>query len=169
MNNKLFYWKKADSIYCEYCKPRLIKQTPVHLFWECTNVQKIWEHMSQFITKCMRLDTEHEGIVFNAKTVMLNTVHPHCKHITNFLVQVTKQYIYACKCQRVPYNFKEAINRFENIYYLEQYNAIKKNRLFQYEIKWAPYTGTKVKKCTPLDQKNTTNINNFIHEYVTNM
>ena len=118
----------------------------------------------------MKLDVEHEGIVFSAKTIMLNTVHPHSKHITNFLVLVTKQYIYACKCQRVPYNFKDAINRFENIYYLERYNASKNNRLFQHETKWAPYTGIKVKKCPPSDQSTTNdNINNFIYEYVNNM
>ena len=44
-----------------------------------------------------------------------------------------KQLIYVSKCRHMDYNFNQALNAFEWIYYMERYSARSKSRLYKHE------------------------------------
>ena len=91
-NDKLFHWKKVSSQKCEYCTE--IKQNPTHLLYTCPGIQPIWKKLEMYAS-CMDMV---EKVNFTLHNVMLNLIHDDPQHICNFMVLVTKQYIYYCKC-----------------------------------------------------------------------
>ena len=64
-NNILYYWKKVDTQYCEWCINS--KQDIIHLLWECPKTQLIWKHVGNEM--CNDIEVE-----FNCKNVIYNMV-----------------------------------------------------------------------------------------------
>ena len=118
-NNRLYYWNKVDSKICEFCK--LEVQTPLHLLVTCRKTQDIWEKVQVFLTTCTTI-AMHE-LNFQKENLILNSVHPNPGNIVNFIVLITKQFIFACKCRQTPYAFCNLLLKIENLYQSEYYNA----------------------------------------------
>ena len=52
-NDRLFYWKKVNSQFCDICN-QSVKQTTYHMLYDCITVRKIWINMHQFIKKIVQ-------------------------------------------------------------------------------------------------------------------
>ena len=136
-NERLYHWKIKNSKKCDFCIAE--NQSIVHLLIECPMAKKAWTEIREFITKCTEIDTAM--LTFTNENIILNLVHPKAGHIVNFMVLVTKQYIFAQKCLEKSYNGKEIIEKIEGLYNVERYNAFKQNNVKKHIDKWKPYTG----------------------------
>ena len=45
----LFSFGKIDSSLCSFCK--MIDETPLHLFYNCTKAKLLWDQLKEFISK----------------------------------------------------------------------------------------------------------------------
>ena len=135
-NDRLYYWKKVTSQQCEICG--MAKQTIKHLLWECHCIQKIWTQTKAYIDSW--LDPEQQRVLeYNDITIFLNLVHPKAGHISNFIVLIVKQYIYAQKCLGQPIKFLDIVYKIENMYQIERYNASKTGKQKKHNEKWSSY------------------------------
>ena len=141
-NDRLYYWKKVTSKLCEFCEKG--KQTIMHLMSECNQIKQVWNEFKQFINQhvCYK-----GSITLTTKTIILNSVHPDPKNVINFLVLVTKQYIYAQKCLGQKIMFKQLVENFTKLKELELYNARKDFKEFKHDRKW------KIFKYSPWSQE----------------
>lgn len=135
MNQKLKMWKLSVSDYCTFCKDHV--ETTTHLFCTCKEVLELWEDINLFIIT--RTSREIVNILeWLKETILLNTVHPKSSHIINFVVLITKQYIYRQRCaNRVLYS-QLLIKEIKNIMLIEQNIAKSKNKLKRHFEKWSP-------------------------------
>ena len=128
-NDVLVHWKKVDSNECDFCG---IKQSPIHLFWDCKVSQKLY--------RILRLNFEELGIAceFNVCSVILNNVHASPRHIGNFLVLITKQFIYRCKCYNIKPKIEDVFKEIDLLHNIEFFNAIQAKRLTKHYQHWRP-------------------------------
>ena len=129
-NDVLYHWGVKKDQKCEYCKD-CSKQTITHLLYSCINSQKLWSSLEDW------LDDMGIDFALTEKNTILNNVHPNPYHVTNFLVLVTKQYIYRCKCMGNDIMFKNLKLEINNMREIEKYNAAKNNEIQSYRKKWS--------------------------------
>ena len=48
LNKMLFRFGKVDSLLCSFCK--MIDETPVYLFYNCTETKLLWDQLKEFNT-----------------------------------------------------------------------------------------------------------------------
>ena len=136
-NDRLFYWKKVDSQGCERCN--CIKQTTRHLLFECPIATKIWEQFQFFVRNCIEYNSDEISYSFQVEDLFLGSVVANPRHIVNFLVLVTKQYLYATKFTKKWVSFKTLLHLFDELQGIERYNALKANSLSKHFNKWVHY------------------------------
>ena len=119
-NNRLYHWKKVPSKMCEMCSKEMV-QTLLHLFVECDTVQRIWIQFQEFIEKCTNI--EISAISLMKENLMLSRVHKKPTHLVNLLITIVKQHMYYCKCSGNKILFRDIINKIENTFQMERYNA----------------------------------------------
>ena len=161
-NNRLYYWKKAETKLCEYCKYDV--QTNKHLLIECSYSKNIWRKFIQYIKHNMFIDTT--VIDFNDKNIMLNLVHPKPGHLINMITLIIKQMLFADKCLGQSHAFERIRNRITELYKLEKYYAKQKNVIHKHETKWSPFTGITNSQS---NNENSTSIDTYIDEYISTM
>ena len=122
-NVQLVYWAKVESNICNLCNAE--KQTIIHLLVECKQSKDIWENFH----KTFLNDEAQKPITF--ENVLFNNVCENSNHIINFLVLITKQYIYRCKCQNDKISWNALLAEYKLIKRTEIYNATVKRR-------WSP-------------------------------
>lgn len=132
-NRQLFLWKLLDNDKCTFCKIEM--EHTMHLFLQCMHVKKIWEHLENFISVqnpelTPVLDWSSENIIFNL-------VHPKSGHVVNFLVLITKQYIYRCRCLLITLEFSNLKKEIEAVRRIEYYIAKDKAKLQNHYSKWS--------------------------------
>ena len=115
-NNKLYYWRISDSKTCEICNNGEVQDIK-HLLFECKKSEKLWWHLRQL---CQEITPECKWTYEN---IFLNAVHPRPHHVINFLVLVTKQYVYACKCTKSTPHIKVLLLKILEYQRLEKFNA----------------------------------------------
>ena len=135
-NNRLYHWKIVNTKICEYCQTEI--QDVPHLMFECKNIRKIWNQFQRYIKQCMNVKDEHD-LTWKKKNIMLNKVHPKANHIINFFTVIIKQLIFANKCLGRKTRFCNVVERIEEIYNMEKYNAMIKQKTYKFNKKWAPY------------------------------
>ena len=110
--------------------------------YECTRAEVLWKKLGLFFTKYMLIETQ--SIDFNFENVFINRVHRAPNHVINFMILVTKQYLYTSKCLKKTPSFVELLLKIEELRKIEMYNAKVKNTMNTHTRKWAPYEDPKV-------------------------
>ena len=124
-NNVLCKWGVVDSETCNLCN--LEAQNRVHLFVKCCKVKPLWEYVQDLIC-CENLSTE---AIFALKAMdKANTVE-------NFIILVTKQFIYRCKCLNVQPKINQLKNELKLWQKIEEYNARQNGKLQIHRKKWS--------------------------------
>ena len=136
-NNRLYHWNKVESKQCEYCNNEI--QTTAHLLYKCTTAQRIWQEFAIYAEN--EIDVDKNTIQINLANILLNEVHPKAGHLVNFAVLVIKQTIFAQKCLGERINFDIMLDKIEEYYRIEKYNAIVNRGLKKHNEKWIPLKG----------------------------
>ena len=122
---KRFNIKQTDL--CSFCNR--VKDSLTHMFVECTEVSNLWIRLNELLNA----NIEPNDI----KKIFFNRVMENSKLLPNFLVLVTKYYIYVQKCLEQKLSFESL--KATICYYrdMEYRIAIKKNKLAHHEAKWS--------------------------------
>ena len=158
-NNRLVHWKLVDTANCNFCNTEI--QTVVHLFSECTVTKKILHQLIEFLNKYTAIKSKELGIM--TANIITNKIHEKPKHIANYLLLITKQYLFYCKCCGKMPTIEELMLRIENVYQVKHYNAVYTSRVINHQKKWYPYTHR-----TPQSGKKSKskNLMEYIEEYI---
>ena len=133
-NDRLVYWRKSETNICNLCN--LMKQTILHLLWDCRMVQPIWMYV--------QAKARQAGITceFNAVNIIFNCVHELRTHVINLIVLIVKQYIYRLKCMDQKLTRKGTLLEIELNYKMELYNTCRANNvnnaIAKTKKKWSP-------------------------------
>ena len=130
-NDVLVHWGKVSSNVCNLCN--LKKQNIQHLMYECDVVKGIWEKVQTFLSNnSINFQLSFENILFN------NVVVGRPAHIASFLVLVTKQYIFRCKCMDQKPSYTELKCEWKKYQQIDSYNSKKCGRERKNACKWRP-------------------------------
>ena len=153
MNTHLMHWKLTTSDACTFCG--VSRETYAHVFVQCDMVKDLWLKLEELMNK---LSTDL--IVFSVKNSL---IEENPLHLKNFLCLVMKQYIYRQRCLKQALCFRELEALIWTVRNMEQYIAIKNNRVKTFNRKWG--------FCTAGDNRETLqgNLNDYIAEYNLNV
>lgn len=90
-NHQLYLWKIIDSDRCTFCGDS--KEHTLHLFIQCTQVSRLWKRLQDWLIHELDIP-QAQNLNWSPKNIIFNTVHPTSSHVINFIVLITKQYIY---------------------------------------------------------------------------
>ena len=156
-NIALCKWGIVSTPMCSFCHQH--EESILHILIHCRYTAELWIEMEQFMNTFAT-----DNIHFDIDTVIWNRIIYQPKnHIKNTICLIVKQFIYKEKCAgRIPRSApcKQYIRKIENN---EKYYAVKNNKLDKHLKKWYP---TKTNTTT---QDESTNINNFVLQYIENM
>ena len=133
-NVHLQKWGILDTDKCSFCG--MERELYQHLFYGCNKVKAIWESVERL---CRQLDPRHcKNNRFDYSNVILNTVNPSRSSVSNTIVLVAKQYIYAQRCLKNPLDKFELKGRILKCRNIEKYQAVKNDDIQKYLKKWSP-------------------------------
>ena len=156
LNTHLFKWGYRDDNLCTMCEMQ--KETYLHLFFECRETKQLLTKVKEF---CENICGQ---IAINELTVIWNCVHNSPKHVSNLIVLITKQYIYAQRCKRKSLNFNELLRRIKLTESIEKYIAQKNNCIVTHHKKWF---NMNVEREDAGQFTSIQNVNEFIYSYLT--
>lgn len=128
-NRMLFIWKILDSDFCTFCNANV--ETYTHLFYECGSVKNLWMDLRLLLTKYNIVNLD-----FSLRNIMFNQVHANKNHVINFIVLITKQYIYRSRCFKEKPKFSTLLREIENVYKVEEHLAKVRNNWNKHVKKW---------------------------------
>ena len=86
-------WDNRVDKHCTFCQIR--QRTVLHLIWTCPIVQSFWKQIQRWLNYMLQIQLH-----LNPKIVLLNGYEgSEADIMINLAILITKQYIYACKCQ----------------------------------------------------------------------
>lgn len=133
-NRLLKLWGLVDSDLCTFCQREV--EDDLHLFVLCDKIKFIWEGLKEYIRH-----NDKAGIFpvtnWSPMNIIFSTVISKPANVINLLVTITKQYIYRCRCLKIPLSQNTLINEIEQVYKCELNLAIRKSRLRLHAIKWS--------------------------------
>ena len=135
VNSHLFQWGIKNSNLCTFCGDK--KETLVHLFYDCDITRALWSDVLELMNSYSRRE-----VVFNQKTVLMNSLVSENGHIKNFICLVVKYYIYSQRCADQPVVFSHVKNYIQTFESIEKYIAIKNSKLGKHLRKWCPDSQT---------------------------
>lgn len=128
-DTRVSIWDRSTSDKCTFCSEA--KETVVHLFWDCKNSQKIWTAISKWMNYFFSVK-----IKFTAENVFLNNYNKRDSALINFVILVTKFFIYKSKVQGLMLNFSHLIKDLTRYQSIEKTIAFKNDKLYKYARKW---------------------------------
>lgn len=135
VTNKLLYlWKITDTQLCTFCRNSV--EDEIHLFCECRIVKPIWQQLKSYIQHNQKTHVL-ETLNWSPVNIIFNTVHPKSSSVINFLVLITKQYIYRLRCMSARPTPNAVCLEIEKIYNIELCIAQKKQKLRKHAQKWS--------------------------------
>ena len=131
-NDVLFHWKLKESQQCDWCIHP--KQNVVHLLIQRPQVANLWRFV-EFILQCSKIE-------YRLSTVELicNKVTNAWRSCANFIVLITKFYIYRCKVQNVKPTVKKLTQELDLWYQVEGHIASITGKFVKHNKKWSPVT-----------------------------
>ena len=129
LNSHLYRWGITTDNKCTFCDRT--KETVEHLFWDCEHSQGLWVGIINWTKEYFNIgiDLTYEMVVFN------RVISPNM-HFVNFIVLVTKQFIYRERCMKNVLsisNLRETILLYKNI---KKYNASLSGKIYIFNCKW---------------------------------
>ena len=133
-NDVLFHWKKVDMQRCDFCTEP--KQTVMHLLWHCDIAQRIWKEVMYKITENTKI-----SIQLSTRNILYNRIHKNANGVINFIVLITKHFIFRSKCQNVKPTSENLYKEINLYYMVEKYIASRNDKVRKFKLKWAPVLG----------------------------
>lgn len=127
-NSFLFKIKIKDTNLCTFCK--IQEETIEHLFYECPLVHIFWVAFTQHINRF------YVNFVLNKKCIFLGCQDESL--FLNFLLVVTKSYIYKSKFKSQVPNIIGIKNVLKKYHSADLYTAAKNSKIYECERFWAP-------------------------------
>ena len=127
-NSELYKWGLRESSKCDFCQEP--DQHIFHLMWECREVQKLYNKLSQ------RWNTLEIDFSITMANILLNTVYRNPNHIANFIILFTKQYIHSKRCFGKRLNMYELENQLEYFMNVSRFNCIKEGEFKKFCKCW---------------------------------
>ena len=129
-NDLLMKYKIRDDNICSFCKREPEKLE--HLFWYCEVVQNFWNKIEFLINmKSDYIFIMHKHAAFFGITFDVALYMP-----INYILILTKYYIYKCRIQNKQPNIKIWQNEVKDYLFLEKMIAIKNNTYEKFEKNW---------------------------------
>lgn len=133
-NIKLYYYGIVENKNCTFCKRS--PESITHLFWECEIIRNFWTaifDMLKYRFNDNRLNFNTPQIM---EKVMLNKVTSNPLDYINTLVLIAKRHIYVTRCEHKKPSLQVYFSQVLEYKSIEQYIAIKNNKIEKHEIKW---------------------------------
>ena len=125
-------WDKTISPKCTFCKES--KETIYHLFIDCKLIKIIWDKITHWLDYFANVKVQ-----FNQQLIIYNNYVGQYEMFINTVILVTKQLIYAKKCQGEIPTIKEILYKIHELYLDEKFITFKNNVLSKHEKKWYLY------------------------------
>jgi exonuclease III len=134
---KLFKMGKAPDDKCETCG---IKETLLHLYWECPLSRKLWKSIEKHLPTCIP-----ERITWNKDTCLLNVLpREEEKRNTASLIRtittIVKYYIHRSRCNGEKRNPKALLNSINRVQKIEERIAQERPYGQKLKNKWKEWT-----------------------------
>lgn len=133
-NHILYIWKLSATQLCTFCKRE--QETVMHLFLECPIVKQLWTKLIDFI-ESLAPTSIVSVLSWDDQDILFNSVHPRANCVVNFLVLITKQFIYRQRCLLEPINFLHLKYYINEIQKTEFYIAKLRGKLQGHYKKWS--------------------------------
>ena len=128
-NVNLYRWGITTNNLCVLCNSEI--ETINHLFVECSCVSLLWQQIESFI-----LDSFGITITLMPRNKLWGCTTPKKQHTVNFILLVTRQYIYRQRCLKKKISFVALKNEILTLKKVEKYIALKNHKEKQYLRKW---------------------------------
>ena len=151
---KLHAWNIIGSPICVFCK--LSQETICHLMYECKVVHDLWCDVLEVVAQKYNLCGE---IRWSLSNVIFNNVAQPPSNVTNLIVLVVKQYIYAQRCKGKELSFNHVIAVINQLEKTEKYIATSASKLGTHMRKWHS-------ESIELEQHN---VDEYVQEYLFNV
>ena len=125
-------WDSTVTSNCYFCNQE--KEDYVHLFVECKIVKKLWTSLKKWLKYFFNVDLE-----ICPYDIILNKYRDAFQCMTNTIILISKQYIYATKCLGNTLSFQQLIRQISRYKGLEETQAKKRDTLNKHENKWLMY------------------------------
>lgn len=148
-NRKLYLWKISDTQMCSFCQ--LETEDELHLFVDCNKVQVLWIQLKNWIknNECYDISSKLEWSPLN---IMFSCVDTKPNSAINFLVTITKQFIFRTKCAKSLLSFSLLENEFDKVYDIERIISLRKNTWNKHVHKWNSIKEIAAREFTYIDQ-----------------
>ena len=114
---------------CDFCSSYV--ETLEHLFWECSHVQTLWNHLGRLFQE------KHYNVPLNFKTISFGiTDTTKDMDVVNFIILIMKYYIYQIKNRKLTPNFEGFLSYLKIRISIEKEIALKNDRLSKHILKW---------------------------------
>ena len=130
-NTQLKKWKIKESDLCSLCNEKT--EIMEHLFFECKKMQPLLSSVEQLTEKNLKKEVK---LCITIKNVLWNRVHKSPGHLSNFLVLILKQFVYAARCQGLSVNSLTFLKKIEEYRRYEFYHAKETGNCKTYYRKW---------------------------------
>ena len=127
VNDILYQWKVVETPMCTFCNSQI--ETVSHLFWDCEKIKPIWRFLQEWLKE---YDLK---LQLNVKTIIFNKTKEGSL-VTDFIVLLTKQYIYQCRCKKISCNTTQLSSLISTTHQMELYNVKVKRNLKKHVTKW---------------------------------
>ena len=131
-NTSLYKWGISQSPLCTFCNDQ--PESIFHLFCDCQVTRTLWSQISEYLKNEFKIRT----VSLAPENIVLNSIVVPRKSVGNFVCLVTKQYIYAQRCQKNPLSFLQLKSKLKLIQSMEKYIAIKNGKWSVHIKKWRP-------------------------------
>ena len=131
-NKQLLKQGIVSSSLCTFCNSNI--ESLEHLFWECIEVQPLWNSLNNFIAaRSINLKIKKQEVMFG---ILTNNEHVN---ICNFLIILAKYYIFASKYRNNKPNFNAYKEYLRLRIKIEEQIALNNDRHNAHQMKWRPF------------------------------
>ena len=130
-NKDRMIYGQITSDLCTFCKTD--REDIYHLMLHCSFSKKIWHYLQSFLYSKTKI-----YITFDAKDIILGNEFFPFFQLYNHLIILTKQYLYACKCQEILPEGNILKSKIEQEYEIEKLVGKFENKVDKFKGKWGP-------------------------------
>ena len=143
LNDRLSHMIQNQSNLCSFCQ--IERENVTHFFYHCKVTHQILLDVKTYCLKYSRC----ESFIISLEKVLSNQVNANPAHIYNFVILITKHYLYVSRCLKTEpsvYGIIRKIRQYENY---ESFAAKKNNRYQLHLNKWSVLKDSEVSLMDP--------------------
>ena len=123
-------WDKNISPNCQQCNTLM---NPLHILVECKIAKKIWEALAKWLKYMCNIELQ-----VDARTIVINNYKGTYAPLTNTIILITKQHLYAANCLGETPRITSILDKIKDLYYVEWNIAQQNENMTKHTKKWAP-------------------------------